>query len=148
MARREDLLSWSFIGLLSGGILIAVVGLIGAAMVAWMGISGWMPHTPQGRDGIMPGGALFTTMSVWMGAWGLLAGGLAVAAALGVRSAPQRAVTWGVLGLVAAALSLPAMGGWLVGVLAVLVGSVMALAAGQRHPETLFRDRGERGGAS
>lgn len=129
MASQSDLLQWSFLSLLVGGALIVAGGVMGAGMAVWMGMGdgrwmGGMMGPGYGVDGMF-----FSIMMAAMAAWALLTGALVLVAAWRLRVEPARAGFWGVVALVAGALSLLGMGGWMIGSVAALVGGGLALAS-------------------
>lgn len=127
MAETSDLHTSSFVALIVGGILILVGALMSVFMMGswgawpWMSMSGMMGGymTNYGGDG-------WTGMAWWMGAWGAITGSLVLLAATRIR-AERDTLTWGIIAIVAGALSLFAMGGFVVGAIAAIVGGALAL---------------------
>lgn len=127
MAERTELRTWSFLALLVGGILILVGGLMGSLM---MGASGWMGMMPMS---VYMDDPWISTMAWWMGLVGAIAGGLVLFAASEVRR-DRNARAWGAVAIVAGALSLFAMGGFMVGAIAAITGGALALVDEQEKP--------------
>lgn len=124
----DDLQTWSFSTLLIGGILILVSGLMGTLMMGAWGTSGMGAM----MDAYM--GANWSTATTgWMAGLGLATGGLVLASAYNVYHA-HRAPTWGVIAIVAGALSLLAMGGFVLGAVAAIAGGALALVDTRRSP--------------
>ena len=119
-ASSLELRSWAFVASLVGGILVATGGLVMGLMMLMMG--GMMGSTFMMG---MPGSAV-------MSAWGLVTGGVMVFGAVRVRRSAEEAMPWGVATLVASALSLPAMGGFLIGAVLGIVGGGLAISSA-RH---------------
>lgn len=124
----NDLRTWSFLSLLVGGILIAVGGLMGALMMGY------------GPLGVMPMGAMMggyvdegwaAQMAWWMGLVGLATGAFVLLAAYNVRQGRSTAA-WSVVAIVAGALSLFAMGGYVVGAVAAIAGGALGLLGTQK----------------
>lgn len=111
--------------LLAGGVLILAGGLVGGLAMgpggAWQGGMGGM-MAPYSQDG-----------SAIMGGWVLVAsvatGAAVLFAAFRVR-AGRDVATFGVVAIVAGALSLLAMGGFFVGALTAIAGGAVAIASG------------------
>ena len=125
--RRND---WSYACLLAGGLLILVGGIAGSVMMATFGgmMGGYGPMTPG-----------WIAAGWWMALVAALAGGLVLYAAYRLRRTPQDAGLAGTLGIVGGALSLLAMGGWIVGAVLSIVGGALALGSGHpasRNPPT------------
>lgn len=127
MERETDLLVWSFVGLLTGGILILVGGVAGVGMMGFGGYGMGMGHMTW------TGTPAPVSWGWWMGIWGFLTGATAIVAAVNVR-ARRNVATWGTVGIVTGALSLLAMGGFFVGALATITGGALALAASGTRP--------------
>lgn len=130
MAERTELRTWSFVSLLIGGILIAVGGLVGSLT---MGPGGWMGR--MSMRGPMSGyvdDAWLNGMAWWMGGVGLVTGALVLIAAYHVHHR-REAGGWSVVAIVAGTLSLFAMGGYLVGAIAAIVGGALAIADSQQQ---------------
>lgn len=128
MAETNDLRTWSFVALLVGGTLILVGALMSLFMMGFWGAWPWM--SMSGMMGGYPtnyGGGGWTAMAWWMGAWGAITGSLVLIAAARMR-ADRDTLTWGIIAIVAGALSLLAMGGFIVGAIAAIVGGALALA--------------------
>lgn len=124
MSTNSELRTWSFLSLLVGGILILVGGLMGSLM---MGATGWMGMAPM--NGVMDAymdDAWLANMGWWMGGVSLVSGGVVLFAAS--RIYRERSVSlWSVLAIVAGALSLFAMGGFVLGAVAAIAGGALAL---------------------
>lgn len=131
MATRTEFQTWGFLGLLVGGILIVVGGVMGAFMMGAWGWTGMMPMA--GMMDAYVGEGWSTMMAWWMGAIGLVAGGLVLISAYQVYH--QREVgLWSVVGIAAGALSLFAMGGYVLGAAAAIAGGALALVDNQQAP--------------
>lgn len=125
--------TWSFVALLSGSLLILVGSLTGAFMMGAWGAWGMMPMAGMMGEYMSSyvGDGWASSMAWWMAAWGILTGGLVLAAALQVRSG-RESQTWAVIAIVAGVLSLFALGGYVVGAVAAIVGGALALQPAQR----------------
>lgn len=124
MAERTEIRAWSFLSLLIGGILIVVGGLMGSLM---MGTYGWRGMAPFGSM-MEPyvGDAWLVGMSWWMGGVGLVTGGFVLVAAYQVYRVRGIAF-WSTIAIVAGALSLFAMGGYVLGAIAAIAGGALGL---------------------
>lgn len=124
MSEAGQLRSWAFIGLLIGGILIIVGGLMGTAMMgaAWPMGMGAM----SGMMGTYVSEGQLATMSWWMGAVGTVTGTFVLIAAYHVYRGRKSAL-WSVVAIVAGALSLFAMGGYVFGAVAAIAGGALGL---------------------
>lgn len=121
----EQSAQWSFVSLLVGGILILVGGLGMTMMMGGFGF--WMPMSSMmGAYGYTPA---WGSWSWWMLGISLVSGALVLVAASRVRLDAASRRQGGVLGIVGGALSLLAMGGWLIGAVAAIVGGALALAS-------------------
>lgn len=127
--------TWSFVSLLVGSLLILVGSVMGALMMGVWGTWG-MPMAGMMGEYMSSyvGDGWTSSMAWWMAAWGILTGGLVLAAAVHVRSG-REAQTWAIIAIVAGVLSLLAMGGYVVGAVAAIVGGALALQpAGRSAP--------------
>lgn len=135
MATNNEYRTWSFLALLIGGVLILAGALMGSVMMlAWGQGTGMMP-----MFGAMPGyanAAWWNAATGWMVAVGLASGALVLVAALRVREARGTA-TWGAVAVAAGAVSLFAMGGFVIGAVSAIAGGAFAILAerGDAHPE-------------
>lgn len=123
MSETEQLRIGAFVTLLTAGILIALGGLMGPFM---FGATGWNGAMPMGD---MMGGYGPSTRAGaawWMSGAGLVTGALVIVAAFQVRHR-RNATAWSVVAIVAGAASLLAMGGFVVGALAAIVGGALGL---------------------
>lgn len=124
MADRTELRTWSFLALVVGGVLILVAGLMGMLMMgAWGGMG--MGSMSSMMNAYMPAG--WAAMTWWMGGIGLVTGGLVLVSAYHVYREREVGL-WSVVAIVAGALSLLAMGGWIVGAASAITGGALALA--------------------
>lgn len=114
---RQDLLQWSFVSLLVGGVLIIAGGVMGGVLMGGYGM-GMVGNAPVGGFGPFFG---------WLTAWAFVTGAVVLVAAFRVRIHPAEAGTWGVAAIVAGALSFLGMGGFFIGAAAAIAGGVMAL---------------------
>ena len=128
MSEDTSVNTWSFVSLLVGSILILFGSIAGALMMGVWGAWGMMPMAGMMGEYMSNyvGDGWTSTMAWWMAAWGIVTGGLVLAAALHVRSG-REAQTWAVIAIVAGVLSLFAMGGYVVGAIAAIVGGALAL---------------------
>lgn len=121
----SSLRTWAVVGLLVGGILV----LTGAFLsVVVMGSVGW-----SGMMGGMMGGAYspaggWSAWTWWIGGVGVVTGALLLLAAQRVNRGGDAKV-WGVVGIAAGAVSLTAMGGFMLGALAGIVGGALAVSS-------------------
>lgn len=129
MAVSQDMRVGASVCALVGGVLIIAGSLMGVVMMSSFGIYG-------GMGGWMMGGYAPTSLlgaGVWMGAWGLATGAVVVVGALRLRDPATPVTGWGVAVVSAGALSLLAMGGFVIGaVLAILGGALALTGAGPR----------------
>lgn len=119
MSQSNDL---SFASLLAGGVLILVGGLGMGTMMNYWG-SGMM----GGMMGYAPSATWLAGMAWWMIGVSLVTGILVLLAAYNIRNG-RDSTLWGTLAIVAGALSLLAMGGWILGAAASILGGALALA--------------------
>lgn len=134
MSGTDQTKTWAFASLLTGGILL-VAGALAAALM--FGTPGWHGATPMG--GMMNGGSMWRQgVAWWMSGVGLVAGALVLAAATQLRRA-HKSAEWSIVAIVAGALSLFMMGGFVVGALAAVIGGVLGLV-GTRGIEARARD--------
>lgn len=122
---NADLRNYSYASLLAGGLIVLVVSLADALMMGF-----WGGSMPSGMMGWMNDSATgwFATMAWWMGGIGVVTGGIVLYAAYRVRSDADP-TTAGTLGIVGGALSLLAMGGWIVGAALSILGGALAIAS-------------------
>lgn len=131
MTNSRQLLEWSFIATLVGGILVIVGGLWMIGMTSFM--SGTMPmFSRDGPDA--PFGWFAALMSIG-GVISIVAGALGLLAAAKIRASAANASTWGIVAIVAGAVSLLGMGGGMVGAAALIAGGAMAVTAAGRDNE-------------
>lgn len=130
MSESTELRMWSFVSLLVGGILIVVGGLMGAVMMGAYGWSGMM----GGMMGAYMSDAWVANMSWWMGGIGLVTGALVLVASGQVLRGREVAL-WGVVAIAAGALSLFAMGGYLLGAIGAIAGGALALVDQQQNTQ-------------
>lgn len=129
MADRSELRTWSFLSLLVGGILIVVGGLLGPLM---MGTVGWVGAMPMnGMMNAYAGDAWVASAAWWMGGVGIITGAFVLIAAYNVNRGRDRPL-WSTIAIVAGALSLFAMGGYMLGAIAAITGGVLGLVDQQR----------------
>lgn len=129
MAERREFETLSFLGLVIGGILILVGGLMGALyMNAW----GWGGMMSNGMMGTPAASGGQGATNWWFGGLGLLTGVVILIASSRIYA--QRDVgTWSVVAIAAGALSVFAMGGFMIGAAAAIVGGALALVDQQRQ---------------
>lgn len=130
MANQRPYSEASFVILLVSGILI-LVGSLGMGMLGWGGWMGGMGGMMQGYDI-----AWMTSMGWWMALVGLATGTLVLIAAVRLRQPNADATTWGATAIAAGAVSLLAMGGFLLGAIGAIIGGALALV---RPPEQTVR---------
>ncbi len=120
---------------LIGGIIVLLTAFIGLFWFAlggpaWGGFGGWMSGMMSGYHGWMSGAVgyglygLFSIVSVI----GLISGIIMIFGAAMLRAKPQEHVTWGVLIIIFAVVSLVDMGGYFIGALLGIAGGAMALS--------------------
>lgn len=130
----KDFRNYGYACLLAGGLVIIVGSLLGAAMLgvwddavpAMMGDEMMGLWTPAQMADVIGEGVL--VMAWWMGGFGLLSGSLVLFAAYLARTEGD-ATTAGTLGIVGGALSILAMGGWMIGALLAIVGGALLIAS-------------------
>lgn len=127
MTDRVESQTWGFVSALVGGVLIVAAALMGALMMPFTG------PFPGGMGGMMGGYApspgWFAGMGAWMAVWGVAAGAVVIAGASRIRAGGPDTFAWGVAVVIAASLSLFAMGGFLVGAVLGVVGGAIAIAS-------------------
>ena len=119
--------TWAYACLLTGGLLIVAVGLMAALSMAAFG--GMMGFGMMGGYAPWVSPSWFAGMAWWMGAIGLATGGLVLFAAYLLRRDEESASMAGTLAIVGGALSLLAMGGWILGAFLSVLGGVLALTS-------------------
>ena len=131
MADRTELRTWSFLALVVGGVLILLGALMGTLMMgAWGGMR--MGSMSSMMNAYIPTG--WAVMTWWMTSIGLVTGGLVLLSAYRVYREREVGL-WSVVAIVAGALSLFAMGGWIVGAASAIAGGALALAdQSQKNP--------------
>lgn len=136
MASNTEVRTWSFLSLLVGGILIVVGGLMGALT---MGAFGWMGMMPTGgmMDTYMDD-VWLTNMAWWIGGVGLLSGGVILVAASRIYRDRDVAL-WSIVAIAAGALSLFAMGGFVLGAVLAIAGGALALVETQQKTPRVRR---------
>lgn len=116
---------WAYACMLAGGVIIVVGGLASALMMAafrgTMGYGMMGDYAAYATSGWLAGGAW------WMGAVGVATGGVVLYAAYRLRRDASQGSTAGTLAIVGGALSLLAMGGWMLGALLSIVGGALSL---------------------
>lgn len=131
MTETRQLLDWSFIATLVGGVLVIVGGLWMLGMMSFM--TGAMPMFS--RDGPDAAFGLFGAFMTVGGIISIIAGAVGLVAAAKIRASSDNASTWGTVAIVAGALSLLGMGGGMVGAAALIGGGAMAVTAAGRARE-------------
>ncbi len=135
---RVDSLEWAFILALVGGILILVGGFSGLLFMGFGSMGGGWGMMPM-MGGYNPGSGWFWGMGLWMGFWGIAAGVVTIVAAVRFRTTPSAAGTWGIVAIVAGAVSLLGMGGYFIGAAAAIAGGALAVTA--QGPSAARRQR-------
>lgn len=131
MSERSDLRTWSFLALLIGGVLILAGAFMGSSMMgSWGGMGMGMGSMGSMMNAYAPAG-WGSMMAWWMVLVGLVTGGLVLLAAYHVYREREVAI-WSVVAIVAGALSLFAMGGWILGAVLAIVGGALALVDKQQ----------------
>lgn len=116
---------WAYACLVAGGVLIIVGGLGSAMMIGtW---SGMMGVGMMGAYGNYMTQTWFSGMAWWMGVIGLVAGSAVLLAAYLLARHRADAKTVATLAIAGGAVSLLAMGGWLIGAVLALVGGFVTL---------------------
>lgn len=129
--------NWAYASLLAGGILIVVGGFVGAWMMG--PFAGMMGYGMMGDHAPYMGWSWSAGAAWWMGVLGFVTGGIVLYAAYRLRHDASDRTTAGTLGIVGGALSLLAMGGWIVGAALAILGGALALggpSTSERHPPT------------
>ncbi|HLE97065.1 MAG TPA: hypothetical protein VI997_06810 [Candidatus Thermoplasmatota archaeon] len=127
MSDRPETEMWAFVATLVGGVLIVMAALMGAFMMSFVGpFSGGMVWM---MGGYAPSPGWLLGMGAWMVLWGVATGAVVIAGAVRIRAGGPDTLGWGVAVVVAACLSLFAMGGFLFGAVLAVVGGVVAIAA-------------------
>lgn len=124
MNEQSSPATWAYPSLLVGGILIIIGGLAGPLM---MGGFGMMGYGMMGNYASYMTTNWFAGMAWWMGIIGLVTGGIVLYAAYRVRNDPSDRTLVGPLAIVGGALSLLAMGGWILGAVLAILGGALAL---------------------
>lgn len=119
----------AFTSTLVGGVLILVGGLGMTMMMAPLsgGMMGGMMG-PYANDAAYGWATGFWPW--WMLGVGVVSGALVLYAATRMRTRPDEGTRAGILAIVGGALSLLAMGGFLLGAIAAIVGGALALTSG------------------
>jgi hypothetical protein len=124
-----NLRTWSYASLLAGGLLIVVVALAGAAaMGLGATVTPWSVLVENGVPSYVTP-AWFVALAWWMGAVGIVTGAMVLYGAWRLRRHPEDALAAGTLGIVGGALSLLAMGGWMIGAALAIAGGALALVS-------------------
>ncbi|MEM3638337.1 MAG: DUF6114 domain-containing protein [Conexivisphaerales archaeon] len=130
MTASEEKPTAAFILLLLSGVFI----MLGSAILAFFmypfmmgnyyyyGWMGGMMGRWYGYPNVVP--AVF----YWVSISGLVLGLIVLVAALMVNANPSRSTQWGIIALVASALSLLAMGGFFIGAILGIIGAALAIA--------------------
>lgn len=122
---------WSLVLLLVGGILILVGGFAMTLMMGGFGF--WMPMSSMMAPfGYTPTRGSWTW---WMLGISLVSGALVLVAASRLRISDASRRQAGILGIIGGALGLLAMGGWLIGAVAAIVGGALALTTPPAAPK-------------
>lgn len=132
---QQSTLDWAFILSLVGGVLVLAGGLMMGPMMMMQGTWGW--QMMGWNAGWTP--AWWWGWALLMGAWGLLMGVLILVGAARIRADSEAGRTWGIVIIVAGALSFlgMGMGGFGVGAVSAITGGAMALTApGSRRRRT------------
>lgn len=120
----ENTNDWAFAAMLTGGILILVGGLT-MGMMTGVGLFG---GGFMGMGSMMSGyGYDWAWMGWWMGGISVVTGGAVLVAAGRLRLGAAERSRAGMIAIVAGALSLLAMGGWIFGAALAVLGGVLAL---------------------
>lgn len=128
---NETAANWAYASMLAGGLLIIVGGVAGATMMGFFDDAmsdGWM----MGDAGPMMRADWVMGMAWWMATVAVLTGGVILYAAYRLRQGGNGAAFAGTIAIVAGALSLLAMGGWLIGAILAILGGALAIGGGGR----------------
>lgn len=128
---RERLMQWAFVAGLVGGVLILAGAFTLALMMTFVSL--FWPAPAHAPAWFSPGA--FPVFAVFLGVWGLAAGALVIYAAARLRGNVGDPMPWGIGMIGGGVLSFLAMGGFLLGGLAAIVGGVLAVAATRPEPE-------------
>lgn len=129
MADNTEFRAWCFLSLLVGGILIVVGGLMGTFRMGLYGWSGMGAMSDMMGDYV--GDGSLSIMTWWSGGVGVVTGAFVLFSAAQIYR--ERDVSlWAVVAIVAGALSLVAMGGFVIGAVAAIAGGALALVDRQR----------------
>lgn len=112
----SDLRTWAVALATIGGVLIVLGGLAMLLMAPMMGM--------------MMGTTFSLLPMLLVSAWGLATGGVVLLAAYRFRAEPHEMRSWSITALVAGALSLFAMGGFILGAALAITGGILGLFAG------------------
>lgn len=128
---NEGTANWAYASMLAGGLLILVGGLAGASMMMLTNdimATGWM------MDGYAPAmdSGWITSMAWWLATVGVLTGGVVLYAAYRFRRGGSDPTSAGTIAIVAGALSLFSMGGWIIGAVLAVVGGALAIGGSSR----------------
>jgi len=126
----QESVQWSFVSLLVGGVLILVGGIGMPLMMGGFGF-GTPMSSMMGGYGYAPG---WGAWAWWMITISLVSGAVVLVAASRVRLDHRSRRMGGILGIVGGAVSLLAMGGWIIGAVASIIGGALALTS-ERAPE-------------
>lgn len=133
---------YSYILSLAGGILILVGSLaLTVFLLATLAATDAEAQIPAFLQS--PGRAWGLVFG--LGAWGVLMGIIVILGSLRLRDRPHGSAGWGLVIVIAGALSIPVMGGFLFGAGAAILGGLMAVVS--EDNEQVYRGMA-RGGAS
>lgn len=130
--QKNELLNWSYVLTLVGAALIIAGGVVGAIMMSVWTWNGSPMMGAMGMMGYYGAGTWPSWMPTWVAVWSVAIGAV-LAFAAGRINAAQSAAAWGVVVIVAGALSFFAMGGFMLGGLAAIIGGSLAVVASARR---------------
>lgn len=132
MQEGNELLNWSYTLTMVGAALIVAGGLAaGTVMYAWS----WGGSPMMGMMGYYGFADWPNWMPLWIAGWSVITGGV-VAFAAGRIHVGTSPAGWGLLAVIGGALSLFAMGGFMLGALAAIIGGSLAIAGSGRTSST------------
>jgi hypothetical protein len=129
MTQQETRPTASFVLLLLSGLFI----ILGSSFVAFFAYPVMMGNYYYGWMGGMMGHwygypQVIPAVFFWVSIAGIALGAIILVSAWQINTNPSQSTQWGIISLVASALSLLAMGGFFIGAILGIVGSALAIA--------------------